>query len=152
MNNVVETNKQIGSLVIDLFDPDGKLKGHYEFKNLIVNTGLAYLAKKTAGLSIATISHIALGGGATAPTPEDASLGSELGRAVASASGATTDVLDDTARFAGTFGAGVATGDLNEAGLFNAASGGTMVSRVTFPTIPKGVNDSISATWNIQSK
>lgn len=153
MNVAKDEPKWVGTLHLTVFDQiTGEIKGDYTFKNLIVDTGLAYLAKKTAGLSIATISHIALGSDSTAPAAGNTSLGAELGRATASVSGATTTVLDDTARFSATFGAGTATGNLNEAGLFNAASSGTMVSRVTFPTIPKGANDAVSATWNIQSK
>jgi hypothetical protein len=45
------------------------------------------------------------------------------------------------------FPAGTATGAITEAGIFNAATGGTMLCRTTFPVINKGSADSLAVTW-----
>jgi hypothetical protein len=36
---------------------------------------------------------------------------------------------------------------LTEAGVFNAASGGTMFDRVVFPVVNKGADDSLTAVF-----
>lgn len=45
--------------------------------------------------------------------------------------------------------AGTATFSLTEAGIFNAASAGTMLCRTVFPVINKGVNDTMTVTWTV---
>ena len=42
-----------------------------------------------------------------------------------------------------------ATGAVTEAGIFNAASGGTMLCRTVFSVVNKGADDSLSVTWTI---
>ena len=44
-------------------------------------------------------------------------------------------------QFEATFNAGEATGAITEAGVFNAASAGTMLDRVVFAVINKGADD-----------
>ena len=46
-----------------------------------------------------------------------------------------------------TFAAGAATAALTEAGVFNAASAGTMLDRVIFPVINKGAADTLQAVF-----
>ena len=45
--------------------------------------------------------------------------------------------------------AGVGTGAIVEAGIFNAAAAGTMLSRIAFPVINKLVDDSMSIVWRV---
>ena len=45
--------------------------------------------------------------------------------------------------------AGDATGAVTEAGIFNAATSGTMLCRTTFDVINKGASDTMSVTWTI---
>ena len=61
----------------------------------------------------------------------------------------TTNVTADSLQYVATFGAGVATGTLTEAGIFNAASSGTMFSRTVFAAINKTASDSVTITWKI---
>ena len=45
--------------------------------------------------------------------------------------------------------AGVGTGAIAEAGIFNAALAGTMLSRIAFPVINKLIDDSLSINWKV---
>ena len=38
---------------------------------------------------------------------------------------------------------------IKEAGIFNAATGGTMLARTTFAVINKGTDDTVSISWTI---
>jgi len=48
-----------------------------------------------------------------------------------------------------TFGAGVGTGAVTEAGIFNASSAGTMLCRTTFSVINKAAADTLGITWTV---
>ena len=51
--------------------------------------------------------------------------------------------------YVASFVAGVGTGAVTEAGVFNAASAGTMLCRTVFSVVNKGAADSMSITWTI---
>jgi hypothetical protein len=152
MSTIREEAKYKGKLSIHHFNENGALIQEVTKDNLIVNAGVAYFASRNISNSVAAISHMAMGTTSTAPAVANTVLGAELSRAVTTNSITTTTLTGDTATFVSTFGAGIATGALTEAGLFNASSGGSMISRIVFPVINKGANDSIVATWAIQSK
>jgi hypothetical protein len=87
---------------------------------------------------------IAVGTGTTAAASTQTALVTEIKRnASAYAHTAGTKVFTFTASYA----AGDATGALTEAGVFNAASGGTMFDRVVFPVVNKGADDSLTAVF-----
>jgi len=141
-----------GKLHLRHFDAEGNLLHEFTKDNLIVNSGLAYFAGRNASDAVPAINHMAIGDSAVDPNILDTTLGNELGRVSTANSNMSTEVMDDTAVFTSVFGAGVGVGAITEAGLFNSNSNGLMVSRLIFPVINKGENDSISATWSIQSK
>ena len=88
--------------------------------------------------------YIAVGSGATAPVATQTALASEITRKAASYSHtAGTKVM----AFSATFGAGVGTGSISEAGVVNASSGGTFLDRLTFAVINKGVDDELTMTF-----
>ena len=90
------------------------------------------------------ISHIAVGTGTTAPAAAQTALVTESARVAATyAHTAGTKVFTMVA----TFPAGTATAALTEAGIFNAASAGTMLDRVTFAVINKGAADTLTVTF-----
>lgn len=136
-----------GKLLIELIGPDGEVKYSEEIKNLIVNTGLYWFAKKLAGESTNEMSHIAVGTSSTSASASQTTLvGSELGRVAMDSKIRTTNQVVMVA----TFGAGVATGTLNEAAIFDGSSGTTMLSRVVFSgAVNKGASDSFQVTWTI---
>lgn len=137
--------KMHGALTLVLDREDGTQEVIHK-DNIIVNVGFDLicdaLGKSASRPNV--ISHIAVGTGAVAAAAGDTALGAESARVAATyAHTAGTKVFTMTA----TFGAGVATAALTEAGVFNAASAGTMLDRVVFPVVNKGANDTLTATF-----
>jgi hypothetical protein len=136
--------KITGAVQVKLFDKDGNVKDERSIKNLVVTAGKGFIAARMVGTPTA-MSHMAVGAGTTAAANADTALGSELGRVALISSAASGAVVTHTA----TFGAGVGTGAVTEAGIFNASSGGTMQCRSVFPIVNKGADDGMSITWTI---
>ena len=113
--------------------------------NLVVTTGKNFTASRMVGTADNVMSHMALGSNNTAAAVGDTALLGELGRVALTAGTATNNVVTYTA----TFGQGVATGGVQEAGIFNASSAGTMLCRVVFAIVNKGANDTIAITWTV---
>lgn len=114
--------------------------------NIIVDTGFDLIADALANGSSrpGVLSHIGVGTGSTASAATDTALEAELTRLAATYNHtAGTKTFTMSADFA----AGVATGAIVEAGVFNAASLGTMFDRVTFAVINKGSDDSMTVTF-----
>jgi hypothetical protein len=131
--------------------PDGKIKQEQTIENLVVTGGLGFITDRMQGTGSAVMSHMGVGTTNTAPATAQTTLSAEIGtRASVTPTRVTTTVTNDTAQYVATFAAGNATGALVEAGLFNASSAGTMLSRVIFSVINKGALDSLDITWKIQ--
>ena len=144
-----ENIKARGEVTFVLKDEHGDVKETFS-KNLVVNVGLAFITSRLIGTTAAVMSHMAVGSGATAPAAANTALGTELGRvALSSSTQVTTTVANDAVQYVATFGAGVGTGAIAEAGLLNAASAGTLLARTTFAVVNKGALDSLSITWKI---
>jgi hypothetical protein len=144
----MNTNEQLkasGSLRVVVTGADGKVKEEREFANLVVTVGKNFVASRMVGTSAAVMSHMAVGSGTAPAAAGDTALGTELGRVALASSTATTNVVTYTA----TFPAGTGTGAVTEAGIFNAASVGTMLCRTVFSVVNKGVDDALSVTWTI---
>lgn len=135
-----------GRLSIVLVDKDGNIKEQREETNLVVNTGLNFICDRMEGTSEAVMSHMGLGSDNTAPAAGDTDLGSLLGSREAIDS---TVVTANTIQYSCTFEAGDGTGAVTEAGIFNAASAGTMLCRTTFAVVNKDVDDTMTITWTI---
>lgn len=132
----------VGELTFEITHEDGTTETHKE-KNLMVNTGLAFVASRMIGNTPAVVSHMGVGTGATAPVAGNTALESPIsGRATVSASASGAVVT-----YVAVFGPGVATGAWTEAALFNAASLGTMTCRTTFGVKTKLAGDSFTVTW-----
>jgi hypothetical protein len=116
-----------------------------EKKNLIVTAGKAFLANAIINSSASPFTNMAVGTGTTAAAVGDTALGSELARSAYTSSSVASNVVS----LSTTYAAGTATGALTEAGIFNAGSGGTMLSRVVFSAINKGSADSLTISWTI---
>lgn len=139
--------KLTGALDIVLTGSDGRVKENIHVPNLVVSVGKNFIASRMTGAASAVMSHMAIGAGTVAPAVGDSALGSELGRvALTTAGGVATN---NVVQFVGSFGPGVGTGAVTEAGIFNAASAGTLLCRTTFPVVNKGADDSIAITWNV---
>lgn len=109
--------------------------------NLIVNAGYDFISDAIGNGSTrpGVMNRIAVGTGTTAAAVAQTALITELNRQTATFSKPTTTQF----RFEATFAAGVATGALTEAGVFNAASAGVMLDRVVFSVVNKGALDSL---------
>jgi hypothetical protein len=123
----------------------GAIKQEFTVPNLVVDTGLAYIAGRMKDTSDAAMTHMAVGTDNTAAAAGNTALGSELAiQALTS-----TTVTTNSVAYVATFPAGTGTGALTEAGIFNAASSGTMLCRTVFAVINKGAADSMTVTWTI---
>jgi len=132
-----------GKLQIELFDEFGKLKSSETVDNLVVTSGLSFIASRMNDASATTMSHMAIGSGSTAAVLANTTLGTELGRVALTSTSVTTNAVT----YAASFGAGVGTGAITEAGLFNAASAGTMLCRTVFAVVNKTASDVLAITW-----
>lgn len=140
-----ETPKASGTLEIVLRDKDGKVKDQRKVKNLVVDTGLSYIADRMADAAESAMSHMAVGTNSTTAVAGDTALGTEAGRVTLTS---TTQTNEDVV-YVATFSAGTATGALTEAGILNASSGGTLLCRTVFSTVNKGASDSLQITWTV---
>ena len=137
--------KAKGRLNIVVKDAEGNVKDSREVDNLVVNTGLAYIASRMKDTTDTAMTHMAVGTGTTAAAAGDTALGSESHREALD----STTVTSNAIAYVSSFEAGEGTGALTEAGIFNAASGGTMLCRTVFDVVNKGANDTLSITWTI---
>jgi hypothetical protein len=143
--NTQEILKATGALKVVLTGADGRVKHEQEVKNLVVTTGLGYIASRMRDTSQAAMSHMAIGAGTANAIAGDAALGSELGRVALT----STVVTGNQAVYTATFAPGTGTGAVTEAGIFNAASAGTMLCRTKFAVVNKDAGDTLSITWTV---
>jgi len=137
-----------GELRLVLRGPGGEIKEDRTVKNVVTTVGKGVIADRMKGTPvIAAMTHMAVGTSGTAAAAGDTTLGAEVGssRTALTSTGVTAAVIT----YICTFGAGVGTGSLQEAGLFNAASSGSMLCRTVFSTITKGAGDSLTVTWTV---
>lgn len=134
----------VGTLKIELRDEHGNLKEVHNLKNLITDLGKGFIAARMSATGTPTaMSHMAIGTGTTAAAGAQTTLVTEGGRSALT----STTVSTNTVTYVATFGAGVGTGAVTEAGIFNASSAGTMLNRTVFSAINKGASDTITITW-----
>lgn len=141
--------KMTGELELVLRDADGAIKDRVHVPNLVVTTGKNIIADRMKGTpALGAMSHMGVGTGSTAPAVGDTALGAQVGSRVALTS---TNVSGAVITYVATFGAGVGTGALQEAGLFNSATttGTDMLCRTTYSVINKGASDSLTITWTV---
>jgi len=132
-----------GNLKIELIR-DGKVIQEEKVSNIIVTTGKGLVATLVAGSGTA-FSHMAIGTDNTAEVVGDTALTSEVGRVTLTSKAVTNNVIE----YIGDFPAGTGTGTIVEAGILNAASGGTMLNRATFSSVNKTASDALKITWSV---
>jgi hypothetical protein len=142
---IYDSMKATGRLSIVVKDKNGAVKETREVENLVVTSGLEYIASRMANTDNGVMSHMALGSGTTAAAAGDTALGSELGRvAFTSATVSGAQLV-----YVAAFDPGTATGAVTEAGIFNAATAGTMLCRTVFDVVNKAADDSLTITWTV---
>ena len=144
-----ENLKLSGQLSIVLKDKAGNVKEQRDVKNLVVNTGLAYIASRMKDTTKGAMSHMALGSGTTAAAETDTDLGTLLGSREALDSTTISGTNNEKVVYVSSFEAGDATGAVTEAGIFNAATSGDMLCRTVFAVVNKSADDTMAVTWTI---
>ena len=143
--NMNELLKATGQVSVEIFGPDGNLKEKAHIPNLVVQVGRDYIASRMKDATADVMSHMAVGEDITTPAIGNTGLGSEVGRVALD----STDVNNNIVTYVATFPAGVGTGGLEEAGIFNDGTAGTMLCRTTFAIVNKAAADSMVITWAI---
>jgi hypothetical protein len=148
MKNIENCNSEVqakGRVHIVKTNADGVVTYDYVVPNLVVTTGKNFIAAKLRAItnSPTSMTHMGIGTTSTTPSAGDTALLSQTGRVSLSGDTATNNYVTFTA----TFPAGTGDGAIVEAGIFNAASGGTMLARTTFPVVTKGSGDTLAITW-----
>ena len=140
-----EEIKVKGNVSIKLIDSDGKVKQEIKKENLIVNIGRDGIADQLLpSPTIDKPSHIQLGEGTTPPELSDTDLEIPIGNRMTI--GVTRS--GNTVTYNAVFGPGESTGEITEAGIFNASSGGAMYARIVFGVITKGADDTLELNWS----
>ena len=136
-----------GKVYLELLDENGELKAERYAKNLVVDAGENHIADRLSTTPTgAAMGWMAIGTGSTAAAFGDTALGAETDR------NALTSATDsgNVVTYVGTWAAGDGTNaTLREAGIFNAASVGTMLARVVYTLIDKQAGDTLTITWTV---
>ena len=144
-----EQIKATGELRITLRDENGNIKEDKTVPNLVVTVGKSVIASRLTGTTSSVMTHMALGTSSATPTGGDTTLGTEIGAsrvALATSGGvATANVI----AYSAVFNAGVGTGAVVEAGIFNASSAGSMLCRTTFLAVNKAASDTLTIAWSV---
>jgi len=145
-----ETLKLSGMLTIILIDSKGHIKDIRKVNNLIVNTGLAFIASRMAGTAKSVMSHMAIGSNAVSVQPAQTDIQTILGSRVALLVNGGTPTSSGI-NYACEFNIGVSTGTVTEAAIFNSgtAATGDMLCRTVFSAFSKSATDSMIVNWNI---
>ncbi len=109
---------------------------------MIVDPGLDHIADQMSAQVQPVMSHMAIGTGTTVEAAANTTLESEDFRKAFTSKTRTGSKVT----YVTSFGASEGSGDITELGIFNAAAGGTMLSRIVFSAKNKGVNDTLEFT------
>ena len=146
MSTINDTLKAKGDVSIAITKADGTVQ-NIDIKNKVVDTGLAYIVSRMKDTSATAMTHMELGTGTATAANTDTALGAAIS---GSRTGLTsTTVSANTITYVASFGPGVGTGAVTEAGIFNASSAGTMLCRTKFNVVNKDVGDSMTVTWTV---
>ena len=147
-----DTIKIKGVIDFKLTHKDGSVE-EWTVNNLITSAGKAQLALLAGDASATPFTYLAVGTSATAASVGQTALVAEistngLSRAAATVSRVTTTVTNDTLQLVYTWSVS-GTSTVEEVGIFNASSVGTMLGRAL--TTSKAVvnGDSLSITYKV---
>jgi hypothetical protein len=148
-----------GSLSLVLANEEtGEIRQEIYVPNLVLPAGKTFIASRMVGTSSAIMSHMAIGTSDTAESTAgtvQTQLGAELSgnnysRPTLTTASNSSNVVTYTATFPANNPNAPAGGVvLREAGVFNAATGGTMLCRTVYPTVTKLPADALTITWTI---
>lgn len=153
--NVQETlEKGVGVYHFEHRDKDGNLKDKWSVKNIVTNAGKAQLALLAGDATAIPFTYLAVGTSTTAVAATDTTLTAEITdsgfeRAAATVTRVTTTVTNDTVQLTKTW---TATGSktIEEIGVFNASSAGTMLSHALTTSKVMASSDTLAATYQLK--
>ena len=93
----------------------------------------------------AAMSHMGIGTGTTTPNTANTALVTQSARVAL----ASTTRTNNQVTYSAVFPAGTGSGSITEAGIFNAASLGTMLCRTVFTAVNKDVLDTLTINWTV---
>ena len=135
-----------GRVVIYVYHDDGRVD-HIPIDNIVVNGGRDRFAALVAQVSTVFPSHIAIGTGTTAATVTDTAMETEVDRNVIGTTTSSAGVVTFKAFFSKTEANG---NTISEVGLFDQASGGTMICHsILGATVAKDATISLSIIWTL---
>ena len=140
-----DKTKASGKLIVEIKNEKGQVTQTREVKNLVVDTGLAYIASRMKDATATAMSHMAIGTGTTAAAAGNTALVTEADRNALT----STTVTANAVAYVASFAAGEGTGAITEAGILNANSSGTLLCRTVFSVVNKGASDSMTITWTV---
>lgn len=146
MTAILETLKAKGEVSIVLNREDGSVE-NIDINNLVVSTGLNFIVSRMKDTTLNAMSHMELGTGTTAAANADTTLGTAISGSRQALG--STSVSGNQITYVASFPAGVGTGAVTEAGIFNASSAGVMACRTVFPVVNKQAGDSMTVTWTV---
>lgn len=144
-----------GTVTVRVLDKYGNVIDEDVFHNLIVNVGKQEVVKLISGQSGTAFGYIAIGTGTTSESASDTDMEAETKRKAATKSIVTTTITNDTARFVATFSSSdglSGTTAVTEYGLFNASTGGTMLSHAikAAKNMDWDSGEQLEVTWDVQ--
>lgn len=134
-----------GSYYWFLYDEDGVVVDDGHVNNLVVAMGKAFLANRCVSNNKAALTHLAVGTSKVIAVLTQTALLAETARVPLSSTMSLGNVVSCT----GVIPAGTGTGTIEEVGLFNANSGGDMISRAVTGTITKPAGLALQFTWTL---
>lgn len=150
----IKTIKVEGWVELECRDRHGNLKWKHRTHNGITNAGFAQLALLAGDASAVPFTYLAVGTSSTAFAASQTALQGEistsgLARAAATVSRVTTTQTNDTLQLAYTWTASGSV-TVEEIGVFNAASNGTMLGRALTTTKSLTNTDQLIATYKVK--
>lgn len=141
---------QSDNVYLELRGPDGKLKQQVSTHNLVVTAGKNWLATYLAATNTSNMLMMAVGTSSTAVTAGDTALNGEFtGQRVVGTLYASQNLWQNTGVFGANVPSSTLTTGVNEAGIFNAGTAGTMYTHATFATINKAPADTLTIVWQV---
>lgn len=147
-----EQVKTTGELTITLRGPDGNIKEQKTVPNLVVAIGKNLIASRLAGFVSGannTMSHMAVGTGTSSPVSSETTLKMQIANSRVPLTSTVVETGSNVVTYTATFGAGIGTGAITEAGIFNSSTAGVMLCRTVFFAVNKDISDSLTINWSI---
>lgn len=138
--------KVTGEVEFILKDPEGNVKQQFTTHNAVVDAGKNFIASRMKDATSTVMTHMAVGSSSDAVLGTQNALIAPLGAREALDS---TTVTSNQVKYTSSFEAGEGTGQIQEAGIFTALTGGNMLCRTVFNPINKDSADSLTINWTI---